>query len=136
MPKKCEKISKLIKKVCKMKACPLLKFQELAGKLKHASFVIPGGRGLFSPIYRAMKTPSRYIKVTPLLQQTLQDWRSLVQHLAKHPTPVQLLVNNYSNYIQFSDACGLGSGGVITPSLDPMQHWVWQYEWPEDIKRD
>ena len=32
------KISKLIKNLCKQSYCPLQKFQELAGKLQHASF--------------------------------------------------------------------------------------------------
>ena len=135
LPEKCAKISKLIKKITKMKACPLQKFQELAGKLQHASFAIPGGRGLFSPIYRAMKNPAKFVKITPLLRQTLQDWRTLVQHLARHPTPVKLLVSDYPNFVLFTDACGLGAGGVVTPGLDPSKHWVWQLEWPEDIKR-
>ena len=135
LPDKCTKISKLIKKVSKMKACPLQKFQELAGKLQHASFAIPGGRGLFSPIYQAMQKPSKFIKITPLLQQTLQDWRTLVQHLAQHPTPVQLLVSDYPNFILFSNACGLGAGGVVAPGLDASKHWVWQLEWPDDIKQ-
>ena len=43
MPYKCVKISNLIKKLFKQSYCPLQKFQELAGKLQHASFGIPGG---------------------------------------------------------------------------------------------
>ena len=58
----------------------------------------------------------------------------MVQHLSTEPTPVRLLVSNYPNYVQFTDACGLGAGGIITPGLDPMQHWVWKFEWPQDIK--
>ena len=55
MPGKCDKILEQIKSVLKMKYVPLLTFQELAGKLQHASFGIPGGKGLFSPIYLALK---------------------------------------------------------------------------------
>ena len=44
---KCTKILKLIKNVCQLKFCLLQKFQELAGKLQHASFRIPGGRVCF-----------------------------------------------------------------------------------------
>ena len=54
-PDKFEKIARLIKKVCKTKFCEIKKIQELAGKLQHASFGIPGGKGLFSPIHRALK---------------------------------------------------------------------------------
>ena len=48
----------------------------------------------------------------------------------------QLLVTNYPNYIQYTDACALGSVGVITPGLDAIQYWVWQFEWPDDIKTE
>ena len=54
MPDKCEKICKLIKKVSSKQFCALQKFQELAGKLQHASFGIPGGKRLFSPIFKAL----------------------------------------------------------------------------------
>ena len=134
LPEKCEKIVKLIKKVCKRPAVSLLKFQELAGKLQHASFGIPGGKGLFSPIYRALKTTTGTVKITADIKCVLRDWRTVVQHLSTEPTPVRLLVSNYPNYVQFTDACGLGAGGIITPGLDPMQHWVWKFEWPQDIK--
>lgn len=52
-PAKCDKIGKLMKTVCKSKSCHLKKFQVLAGKLQHASYGIPGGAGLFSPIDQA-----------------------------------------------------------------------------------
>ena len=133
-PDKCTKISKLLKKVCQLKFCPLQKFQELEGKLQHASFSIPGGKGLFSPINRAMKTTKPHIKMTDHLKATLRDWRTLVQQLGTHPTPVQLLVSEFPNYIQYTDACKLGAGGVITPGLDPIQCWVWQFPWPQDIQ--
>ena len=53
-PTKCDKITTLIKQVRRMKACPLTKYQELAGKLQHASFAIVGGKGLLSPIHAAL----------------------------------------------------------------------------------
>jgi hypothetical protein len=136
MPDKCEKIARLIKKVCKTKFCAVVKFQEIAGKLQHASFGIPGGKGLFSPIHRALKNPVKPICITAALRSALLDWRTLVQHLGKNPTPVQLLVTEYPNYLQYTDACKLGAGGVITPGLEAIQFWVWQYEWPLDIQRE
>ena len=134
LPEKCDKITKLIKKICKRQHVSLLKFQELAGNLQHASFGIPGGKGLFSPIFRALKTTTGTVRITEDLKCVLRDWRTVIQQLQTAPTPVQLLVSSYPNYIQFTDACGLGAGGIITPGLDPMQHWVWKFEWPRDIK--
>ncbi len=133
-PDKCKKIAQLITEMRKSKSVPLQTFQELAGKLQHASFAIPGGKGLFSPIHRAMQDQKYFVKITDELRQTLKDWKTLVQHLALHPTPVQLLVTNYPNILQYTDACKLGAGGVIVPGLDPFYYYVWQYEWPKNIK--
>ena len=136
MPDKVDKICKLIKRVCKAKTVPLQRYQELAGKLQHASFGVPGGKGLFSPVHRAMKTTAKHIPITPELIQTLKDWRTLIQLMTSNPTPVQLLVSEFPNIIEYTDACKLGAGGVITPGMDPFQHWVWQYEWPLDIQQE
>jgi hypothetical protein len=38
----------------KIKSASLNKYQKLVGKLQHASFGIPGGTGLFTPIQMAM----------------------------------------------------------------------------------
>ncbi len=136
MPEKCEKIVKLIDEICNLpsKSCSLQMFQELAGKLQHASFAIPGGKGLFSQIHSAMGGHRSWIKITGELKQILSDWKVLVKILASTPTPVQLLVTDYPNYIQYTDACKLGAGGVITPGIDAFFYYVWQYEWPQDIQ--
>lgn len=136
MPSKCEKILLQIKSALKLQYVPILTFQELAGKLQHASFGIPGGKGLFSPIYLALKKASNKntVRMTLSLQQILRDWRSMIQFFKDNATPVSLLVSDFPNYVNFTDACGLGAGGVITPGLDATKFWVWQEEWPEDIK--
>jgi len=73
MPDKVDKICKLInKQVCKAKTVSKLRYQELAGKIQHASFGVPGGKGLFSPVHSALKTTKDFIVMTPLLKQTLK----------------------------------------------------------------
>ena len=134
MPDKCQKLEKLIRDVIKCRQVPLGTFQELAGKLQHASFAIPGGKGLFSPIHRAMAGLKPFIKITPDVKQTLIDWTTVVRHLASCPTPVRLLVSDYPNLIQYTDACKLGAGGVVVPGMDPFYYYVWQVEWPKDIR--
>ena len=90
---------------------------------------------MFATLWKALTlTPSK-IHLTPVIKSTLQDWRTLLQHLAKHPTPVQLLVPHLPNYIQYTDACHLGCGGVIGPGTLPLPHLVWQYKWPNDIRQ-
>jgi hypothetical protein len=41
----------------------------MAGNLQHASFGIPGGKGLFSPIYNAMQGDPKDIIITQILKQ-------------------------------------------------------------------
>jgi len=94
------------------------------------------GKGLFSPIHRALNNPVKPICITAALRSALQDWQTLVQHLGKHPTPIKLLVTEYPNFLQYIDAIKLGSVGVITPGLEAIQYWLWQYEWPLDIQRE
>ena len=110
-PDKCQKIVKLCRKVANMKACKLQVFQELAGKLQHASFGVPGGKGLFSPIYRALQGSKPYIPITRQLREAILDWRPLIRDLANNPTPVKLLVSDLPNYLLYTDSCKLGAGG-------------------------
>lgn len=50
VPEKCQRIAKQIKNVIRKKCIPLLTFQQLVGRLQHASsFGILGGKGLLSP---------------------------------------------------------------------------------------
>ena len=107
-PEKCGKIARLIKRILKRKSTPLKRFQELTGKLNHASMIIPGGAGLFSPLQMAMQGSPQLIIVDRFLRTALEDWRTIIQRLARVPTPVHQLVPDYPNYIDYSDACRLG----------------------------
>ena len=53
--KKCIDICALIKKCLKATKVPLGLFRKLAGKLQHASFAIPSGKSLFTPVDMAMR---------------------------------------------------------------------------------
>lgn len=119
-PEKCHKILAQIKQVTRMNACPLNTYQKLAGKLQHASYGISGGKGLFSPIWSAMAANPPFIRITPELKQTLFDWRVVIQKLADAPTHITLLVPKSPSYLQYTDACGLGAGGVICPGSEDI----------------
>ena len=77
-----------------------------------------------------MKTTEAYIKITPYFVSEVKDCSTLKQYLAKNPTPVQILVIYYLDYLQYIDACNLGLGGVFAPGLQIIQPWVWQFECP------
>ena len=59
---------------------------------------------------------------------------ALIRALQQSATSVRLLIRDYPNIIQYTDACGLGAGGVVVPGTDDTKHYVWQFKWPEDIK--
>ena len=77
-----------IKKVLKYKAIPLKPFQEIIGKLQHASFRIPGGSGLFSQLQMALKGTPPYIAVTASIRTTLEDCQTIIHHMMRHPTRI------------------------------------------------
>ena len=83
--------------VCRMKYCKLNQFQDLAGKMQHASFGIPEGKVLISPIYWKMKTAEDYVKITPHIVAALKDWRKLMHHLAENQHPYKYLSVNIPN---------------------------------------
>jgi hypothetical protein len=137
LPKsKCEAIRQLINKITSKKRVSLNKFQKLAGKLQHASFGIPGGAGLFSPIQRAMSKNPDFINITKELITILHDWRYMIHFMTKNPTSVLQLIVDYPHYIGYSDSCGLGTGGIWSSGVAHMDPILWHLEWPEDIKKN
>ncbi len=132
--KKCDAIVAQLRKLLGNSHAKLNDYQKIAGKLQHASFGIPGGAGLFSPIQAAMIHDPPFITLTPDLKEVLKDWRSLIQQMKTHPTSVLQLAVDYPKYIGYSDACGLGCGGVWCSGTSPLDPILWRFEWPEDIK--
>jgi hypothetical protein len=131
---KCKTIAQLIRKILKKKRVSLNKFQKLAGKLQHASFGIPGGKGLFSPVQMAMTKNPDFINITNELKIILSDWRYMIHFLQKHPTSVLQLIVETPHYLGYSDACGIGTGGIWASGLAPLSPLLWQLEWPADIQ--
>ena len=117
-----------------MSRCSLNKYEKLAGKLQHASYGIPGGTGLFTPIQMAMAKSPLFINLTPDLKQALEGWRYFIRYLEKNPTSVLQLVSNYPDYIGYCDACGLGVGGCWARGLKELHPFLWHLESPNDIK--
>ena len=133
-PSKCLAIKLLIKKITRSKRISLNKFQKLTGKLQHASFGIPGGTGLFSPLQRAMSHNPDFINITKELIIILHDWRYMIHFLLQHPTSVLQLIVELPNYLGYSDSCGIGTGGIWTSGTSPLSPLLWQLEWPIDIR--
>ena len=133
-PTKCDTIVNDIKIVLSKEQVSLNKYQKLAGKLQHASIGIPGGKGLFSPLQFAMLNDPDFIPLTPHLKCTLEDWRYIIHHMKKHPCSVLQLAIDYPHFLGYSDACGIGVGGIWCSGTVHLAPFLWKYEWPDDIK--
>lgn len=73
---------------------------------------MPGGWGLFSPLTMAIKVKPKWLNITPIVKQTLLDWKTIGRQVARKPTHVLQLVDGFPNYNGFSNACKLGAGGA------------------------
>ena len=133
---KCDAICKLLRRIIKQKQVTKQKFQQIVGKLQHASFGIPGGKSLFTPLDMALQRTSEFVVMTPLLQQTLADWRVMVQYLSKYPTSIFQLIPKPPAFIAYTDACRLGAGGVWCSGTAMIIPFLWQVEWPKDIRNN
>jgi hypothetical protein len=132
--KKCQEIIIFIRKILKIKRPSLNKYQKLAGKLQHASFGIPGGTGLFTPIQMAMSGNPSFIPLTSELKCILKDWQHMIKYMDDNPTSVLQLVQNYPDYIGYSDSCGIGTGGTWSSGTKHLSPFLWQLRWPADIE--
>ena len=134
--KKIKDIILQIRKILQKKRPSLNRYQRLAGKLQHASYGLPGGRGFFSPIQMAMVGDPEFINLTPELKQCLKDWQVVIRHMEKNPTSVLQLVTDYPSYIGYSDSCGIGTGGTWSSGVESLPPFLWKLEWPLDIKNN
>lgn len=133
-PTKCGKIAALIGAMVRKKGVTLNEFQKVAGKLQHASFGVPGGKGLFSPIWRVLQGNPPWVKMTKTLRSTLKDWRTLIRAMARDPSQIPLLIPKDPDFIHHTDACKLGAGGVIRSGNRTIKPIVWQFRWPQEIQ--
>ena len=135
-PEKVEKIKQLIRKTNKHPKIRLKEFQKLAGILHHASYGMPGGRGLFNPIWKAMaQCANGWIRITNELKNTLNDFKWLFADIANKPINVAQLVPSDPNVHGYSDACKYGAGGVwIIPLTRSTNRYVfWSFQFPPEI---
>ena len=133
-PDKLQKILDIINECLKLAQIPLNKFQKMAGKLQHASIAMPGGWGLFSPLYMALRGDPDFINMTPYLRQALTDWKTIIRQIDKIPTHVLQLVPGIPDFLGFCDACKRGCGGVWFGLSQDIGFIVWRIEFPQDFQ--
>jgi hypothetical protein len=95
------------RKILKKKKIQLKRYRRIIGKLRHVALIMPGTKGLFSPISHALKGNPPVIGLGPLrdVRAALLNLATLVISLAARPTHVKELVPNDDHYVGYCDAC-------------------------------
>ena len=125
-----------ISDIINKKAVPSKIMEKLQGKLVHASFGIPGGRGLMSPLYATQFDTKEFITITKPIKQCLKDWKQMITIMNQRPTSVLELVHNTPHFIGYTDSSKSAIGGVWTHGKKSLQsQWVWRLEWPQEIQQ-
>ena len=114
----------------------LTDFQQLMGKLNHATIGMPNGRGLSAPIYQAMKGDPANIPITANLKHALSDWHTMIEQISARPTHVLELSPGEPAFIGYVDACKTGVGGVWLSGTQSIKPRVWRFKWPADISNN
>ena len=136
--KKVLKIQATLRQMRKKKKVSLNEFQKIAGTLHHASMGIPGGRGLFTAIWAAMKGCNKgWITLTPTLKEIFSDFGWLFREIANKPINVAQIIPKLPNAHGYSDACKYGAGGVwIIPGPNGTIRYIfWSIVFPPEVIR-
>ena len=110
-------------------------YEKMLGKMRHASWGVPGSNGLFTPFNRIIAQKPRHVwfRKRSALTIALRDWRSIFKEALKTPTHVRQLVRGEPNIAGIVDASGEGVGGVIFGMTDDIVPTVFRFQWPEEV---
>ena len=101
---------------------------------------IPGVVGHFYHLQMALTAANHVRRATAYLSKDfyrdVQFWKYLCVDMGSRPTFVAQNSQRLATDVGYTDASGLGCGGVwIEPNKDGA-HYVWRLPWPEDIMAD
>ena len=133
---KITKIKRTLRILRSRRSIKIKEFQKITGTLNHAAYGMPGGRGLFTVLWKALAKESRgYVTVTPEVKQAFQDFTWLFSEMANNPVHVAQLVQRDPHCNGYSDACKWGAGGVwIIPQADGSNLFLfWSIPFPQAI---
>ena len=106
---------------------------QVLGELRSMVLAIPGGRGLFSALQRALRRTTGKIRLTQALHDELDDWRWLTRDLHSRPTSWDELVEKTPAYISSHNAAQYSMGGVWFGNNTTDHPTLWQQAFPLDI---
>ena len=113
------------------------RLEVLIGKLRSMHLAIPGAISHFYYLQQALtKATPKVAYLSNNFHTEVRYWKQLVEEMEWRPTHLAEIVQRYASALGFTDASGLGAGGVwINPNADG-HNFVWRFEWPADIVSD
>ena len=106
---------------------------QVLGELRSMVLAIPGGRGLFSALQRALRRTTGRIRLTQAVHDELDDWRWLTRDIHSRPTSWDELVEKIPAYVGSHDAARYGMGGVWFGNNTTDQPTLWRQAFPPEI---
>jgi hypothetical protein len=124
-----------IRRILKKKRVQLKRYRKIVGKLRHVALIMPGTKGMFSPINRALQGEPSTIGLgkDSEVRAALLDLAVLVQDLCKRPTHVKELIPGDDHYTGYCDACATGAGGVWMSGEAGIRPIVWRVHFDHAI---
>ena len=113
------------------------KLKRLIGKLRSMHLAIPGAIYHFYHIQMALaKVNCRTAYLSKDFHRDVAYWRLLCSRMKHHPINLAEINQRLPTNLGYTDASGLGGGGVwLDPNVDSIHH-VWRLQWPPDIQTD
>jgi hypothetical protein len=117
---------------------PFKTFESVTAKMRHAFTALPSGLGLLSPCNKilALRPHTVFLHQNNDLRVTILEMRVLLRESIAAPTKCRELVSGWPHLIGYSDASGIGFGGVVIGELDAVPPTVFRGQWPPDITKD
>jgi hypothetical protein len=122
-----------IRRVLKKKCVQLKRYEKIVGKLIYVALIMPGTKGMFSPINKSLQGEPLMIGLSKEseVQAALLDLAILVQDLCKCPTHVKELIPGNNHYTGY---CGTtGAGGVWMSGEAGIRPIVWRVHFDHAI---
>jgi hypothetical protein len=126
-----------LRRILKTKNIQLKQYQNIVGKLHHVALILPGIRGLFLPINKALQGKPKVIgigkhsDIRMLPSWTWPIWWQTA--LATRPTYVKELVPIDDHYIGYCDACTAGASGIWLSRDLNIRPIIWKIQFSANI---
>ena len=114
---------------------PLVEFESVTAKLRHAFTALPEGRGLLSPCNWVLRgrPATIYLHRNKALLEAIHDVHFLLRQSTTKPTRCRSLVAKWPDYVGIVDASSHGVGGIILGEGAGCPPTVFRLRWPPDV---